>query len=35
MIKAVNSQPMVRFYKDELRVGKGNLAEGGLRSSIW
>lgn len=35
MIEAVNSQPVVRFYKDDLRVGKGNLVERGLRSSIW
>lgn len=35
MIEAVNSQPVVQFYKDDLRVGKGNLVERGLRSSIW
>jgi len=35
MIEAVNSQPMVQFYKDDWRAGKGNLVERGLRSSIW
>lgn len=33
MMEAVNSQPMVQFYRDDLRVG--NLVERGLRRSIW
>lgn len=35
MMKAVNSQPMVQFYRDDLRAGKRNLVERGLRCSIW
>lgn len=35
MMEAVNSQPMAQFYRDDLRVGKGNLVERGLRRSIW
>lgn len=27
MMEAVNSQPMAQFYRDDLRVGKGNLVE--------
>lgn len=35
MMEAVNSQPMVGFYKDDLGAGEGNLVERDLRSSIW
>lgn len=33
MIEAVNSQPTVGFYKDDLGAGGGNLVERDLRSS--